>query len=153
MTIVDEAPGVLLVNRNPLSGGGGANYGFVLRMAFAQAGTGTTVVCDCRRKVPYVPGNGNGGFRDAEGAVRMRAKAAGLHELMSGLDDIAPAVATASVYATSLAPAPRPVPVPAAAPVAGAPAPGWYPDPTGDRALRYWDGLAWTAHVQPRPAS
>ena len=24
---------------------------------------------------------------------------------------------------------------------------GWYPDPTGEHALRYWDGAAWTDHV------
>ncbi len=24
------------------------------------------------------------------------------------------------------------------------PLPGWYPDPTGDYELRYWDGSAWT---------
>ena len=27
---------------------------------------------------------------------------------------------------------------------------GWYPDPGDARALRYWDGAAWTAHVAPR---
>ncbi|MDR2586632.1 MAG: DUF2510 domain-containing protein [Coriobacteriales bacterium] len=27
---------------------------------------------------------------------------------------------------------------------------GWYPDPTGDLSkIRYWDGTAWTEHVQP----
>lgn len=29
-----------------------------------------------------------------------------------------------------------------------APAPGWYPDPSGRYALRYYDGTTWTAHVQ-----
>lgn len=28
-------------------------------------------------------------------------------------------------------------------------APGWYPDATG--VIRWWDGQAWTAHVQPQP--
>jgi hypothetical protein len=27
-------------------------------------------------------------------------------------------------------------------------APGWYADPTDPRLLRWWDGTAWTAHVQ-----
>jgi hypothetical protein len=32
---------------------------------------------------------------------------------------------------------------------AGAPVPaGWYPDPSGAYATRYWDGHAWTEHVQ-----
>lgn len=26
---------------------------------------------------------------------------------------------------------------------------GWYPDPTGESAQRYWDGAAWTAHLHP----
>lgn len=29
--------------------------------------------------------------------------------------------------------------------------PGWYPDPGGNRALRWWDGTAWAAHTQPLP--
>jgi Protein of unknown function (DUF2510) len=28
---------------------------------------------------------------------------------------------------------------------------GWYPDPDGNRALRWWDGTAWAAHTQPLP--
>jgi uncharacterized RDD family membrane protein YckC len=32
------------------------------------------------------------------------------------------------------------------------PPPGWYPDPSGQPALRWWDGTAWTAHLaQPQP--
>jgi hypothetical protein len=27
------------------------------------------------------------------------------------------------------------------------PPPAWYPDPTGQARLRYWDGRAWTAHT------
>lgn len=27
------------------------------------------------------------------------------------------------------------------------PAPGWYPDPGGEPALRYWDGEQWTSHL------
>jgi hypothetical protein len=26
---------------------------------------------------------------------------------------------------------------------------GWYPDPSGSGQLRYWDGRAWSAHLQP----
>ncbi len=29
----------------------------------------------------------------------------------------------------------------------GAALTGWYPDPTGDWAMRYWDGNSWSAHV------
>ena len=27
--------------------------------------------------------------------------------------------------------------------------PGWYPDPSGQPANRWWDGVRWTPHVQP----
>jgi len=30
--------------------------------------------------------------------------------------------------------------------------PGWYPDPHGTNQLRWWDGSAWTAHVNAAPA-
>ena len=29
----------------------------------------------------------------------------------------------------------------------GGQAPGWYPDPQGQKRLRYWDGSAWTEHT------
>lgn len=32
---------------------------------------------------------------------------------------------------------------------ATAPAAGWYPDPAGPASSRWWDGAAWTDHVQP----
>jgi uncharacterized RDD family membrane protein YckC len=39
-------------------------------------------------------------------------------------------------------------PAGAATPAApGAPAPGWYADPRGERRLRWWDGAAWTDDV------
>src|SRR4051812_22026449 len=31
-------------------------------------------------------------------------------------------------------------------------APGWYPDPTGTGALRWWDGRTWTEHVAAAPS-
>jgi hypothetical protein len=30
---------------------------------------------------------------------------------------------------------------------------GWYPDPAGEGAFRYWDGAAWTQAVHGRPGS
>ncbi len=37
-------------------------------------------------------------------------------------------------------------------PPSGPPPPGWYPDPSGQPALRWWDGTAWTSHLaQPQP--
>ncbi|MBU4464425.1 MAG: DUF2510 domain-containing protein [Actinobacteria bacterium] len=32
-------------------------------------------------------------------------------------------------------------------------APGWYDDPWNPTSIRYWDGAAWTGHVQPRPGA
>lgn len=34
---------------------------------------------------------------------------------------------------------------------ADAPRPGWYPDPTGNHRLRWWDGTDWTDHRRIRP--
>jgi len=31
------------------------------------------------------------------------------------------------------------------------PAAGWYPDPASPENVRWWDGAAWTQHVQPNP--
>ncbi|MGN7701237.1 DUF2510 domain-containing protein [Cellulosimicrobium sp. 22601] len=36
--------------------------------------------------------------------------------------------------------------------MSGPPVPGWYPDPWGVRAERWFDGRAWTPHVRDRPA-
>ncbi len=36
-------------------------------------------------------------------------------------------------------------------PVAPPVPPGWYPDPQGAPAQRWWDGTAWSAHTAPRP--
>lgn len=33
--------------------------------------------------------------------------------------------------------------------MATAPAAGWYPDPASPASSRWWDGVAWTDHVQP----
>jgi hypothetical protein len=41
-------------------------------------------------------------------------------------------------------------PLPLTAPMPGAvlPPAGWYPDPAGSNARRYWDGQAWTEAVE-----
>jgi uncharacterized RDD family membrane protein YckC len=70
---------------------------------------------------------GDGGARDAFGNPVVPRGAAGT----AG----GPVAASASPAPTSSAP--------------GAPAPDWYPDPTGAARLRYWDGRAWTHHVAP----
>jgi Protein of unknown function (DUF2510) len=33
------------------------------------------------------------------------------------------------------------------------PPPGWYGDPGGTSALRWWDGRQWTEHTQPQPGA
>lgn len=38
-----------------------------------------------------------------------------------------------------------------APPPPGPPPPGWYPDPDGSGAQRWWDGAAWTSHRQAVP--
>jgi hypothetical protein len=48
--------------------------------------------------------------------------------------------------------APAPIPAPAAQPQTAPPAAGgqpadWYPDPRGEKRLRYWDGSQWTDHT------
>lgn len=45
-------------------------------------------------------------------------------------------------------PAAQPLPPPAASPPVATP-PGWYPDPWGVAAFRWWNGHAWAANVAP----
>ena len=55
----------------------------------------------------------------------------------------APAMGTQAMPAIPVSkPEPPPVPVPASGPPAD-----WYPDPHGQKRLRYWDGTAWTDHT------
>jgi uncharacterized protein DUF2510 len=57
----------------------------------------------------------------------------------------APAAQPAPTPDPTPAPTPTPEPTPApAAPASAGPAAGWYPDPQGQKRLRYWDGTRWT---------
>jgi hypothetical protein len=60
----------------------------------------------------------------------------------------APAPEPAAAPAATPAPEPTPPPAPAPPQAAGPPA-GWYPDPQGQKRLRYWDGQAWTGQTSP----
>lgn len=55
------------------------------------------------------------------------------------------------------APAPGPVSAPGSFAVTNSPPPvppaGWYPDPAGGPARRYWDGARWTEHTTATPSS
>jgi hypothetical protein len=66
------------------------------------------------------------GREDAEAA----AQAAGAAPAPGNVDPVAPPLPSGQVFAAH----PHP------------PA-GWYPDPAGTRAQRYWDGAAWTDQV------
>jgi hypothetical protein len=54
-----------------------------------------------------------------------------------------PTPAPAATPAPTPTPTPEPTPAPAA-PASAGPAAGWYPDPQGQKRLRYWDGSRWT---------
>lgn len=48
------------------------------------------------------------------------------------------------------APAVEPEPAPAVDAASPKPA-GWYADPADDTQVRWWDGSAWTQHLQDKP--
>ena len=74
------------------------------------------------------------GVAGARGEAEERALASSLTELRAGLDSSA----LARDQGHPLPPwAPRAMVAPA----------NWYPDPSGEARLRYWDGSAWTGHV------
>lgn len=55
-----------------------------------------------------------------------------------------PVMGTQAMPAITPASAPEPPPLPQAA---SGPAADWYPDPHGEKRLRYWDGSQWTDHT------
>lgn len=63
--------------------------------------------------------------------------------------------AAAALEVQQATPPPQPVyvatpapPVPPPQPVRQGPPPGWYADPGGTDAQRWWDGTTWTEHLQ-----
>lgn len=71
-------------------------------------------------------------------------------EPLAGVRDAAPLPTGAMTPAPVMSAGPAgvvPSGSPAAPPAAGAPAPGWYPDPGGGHERRYWDGGRWTSDV------
>jgi hypothetical protein len=63
-----------------------------------------------------------------------------------GAQPQAPQQPQQQTYAQPAAAAPQPAAQPAA-PAAAAAKADWYPDPRGEKRLRYWDGSQWTDHT------
>jgi hypothetical protein len=61
---------------------------------------------------------------------------------------VVPRSAVAPAVVSTLQPEPTPEPVAAPAESSSPPA-DWYPDPTGQARLRYWDGNQWTDNTSP----
>ena len=80
------------------------------------------------------------------GAGTEVVKASAVGQRRTEADEVAPApvMGTQAMPAVPVAKPPEPVPDPE--PAAGPPA-DWYPDPQGEKRLRYWDGSAWTSHT------
>lgn len=79
--------------------------------------------------------------------------AAAIAMLVAGRGAAPAGAATPSGFAPGVA-APGAPPVPQGEPVSAGASPGaqpppadWYPDPHGQKRLRYWDGSAWTSHT------
>ncbi len=84
----------------------------------------------------------------AAGTEVVKASAVG-QRAQGGTGDSAGAGAAPPAMGTQAMPAitpatPQPPPLPA--PASGPPA-DWYPDPHGEKRLRYWDGGQWTSHT------
>ncbi len=77
-----------------------------------------------------------------------------LQAQLAEMDAARPAVSAPAAPAVSVPVAepttPEPVPEPATPEVPLPPA-AWYPDPSGQPILRWWDGAAWTEHTAPLP--
>jgi hypothetical protein len=83
---VDQADGEMLLDLRPTTRVLGGNFGLVIRLRFHHDGPGTRLVAESRNKVPFaIRVNDQAAFQHAERAVRMRAKRAGLDEVIVGL--------------------------------------------------------------------
>jgi uncharacterized RDD family membrane protein YckC len=62
-----------------------------------------------------------------------------------------PIVPSGTVAPGPVVPSSASIPPPPGAPPPppSSPTPDWYPDPTGQARLRYWDGRGWTSHTAP----
>lgn len=88
MRLIEEHGHEVLIDLRPTSRVLGGNFGLVLRLRYLEDEGGTRVVAESRNKVPFAWGMNHGAaLRQAESALRMRAKrVGGLSEIVPGLE-------------------------------------------------------------------
>jgi uncharacterized RDD family membrane protein YckC len=97
-------------------------------------------------KKAAVASSGGGGGGGSAPAATFTGGGSPLDERPAPAREAAPPVmgtqAMPAITPASKPPEPPPLPAPASGPPAD-----WYPDPHGQKRLRYWDGAAWTDHT------